>query len=186
MTVIGRGNVQMSKRINNTAGATLKSMWMERDKNVIPLMRVCTQHEAINTWFYCLAGGKYCDLAQKKAPESVAVNQVANSESIVNKSSEQERMAKLRAILAQKSGGSTPQIQGIATREVVEYSKHQLNIALNGKLVKVLVNPEFLVKGSNLVTEGDAWILQIGTPLALVEIEEEVRAAGGIDTYGLV
>lgn len=187
MTIIGRGNVEMINRIQTTAGPTLRGMWDTRENNLVKLMRVCTQGEAINTWFYCLAGGGYRDLAQEKAPELVAVNQVANSESMVNQSSVDERMAKLQAILAQKSGAAAQvQIQGLAARDVVEYSSKKIGIGLAGKLVTVAVNQAFRVKGSNLSNEGDAWILQIGTPLAWVEIDQEVQAAGGINTYGLV
>jgi hypothetical protein len=163
-----RGNEEMISYILRGGGLHIRSMWARRDSNPVVLFRVCSAREAINTWFYCLAGGQYRDLTSDGPAENKAIDQVANNEGI-HRTGTDPRLA----VLAQlKLGGMNVRMEA-PKREVVEYSLTPATQFANkdSTIIKVRFNSAFSVPGSGLSFEGGGGtLLQIGTPLSLVEI----------------
>ena len=163
-----RGNQEMTTYILRDGGLHIRSMWARRDANPVVRVRVCPVREAINTWFYCLAGGQFRDLTSDRPTESVAVDQVGNNEGI-HRIGIDPRLAVLAKL---KLSGVNVKMEA-PTREVVEYSLTAAKQFANNEstIIRVQFNSEFSVAGSGLSFEGGGGtLLQIGTPLSLVEI----------------
>lgn len=163
--MIGMGNHEMIGHISRQGG-TIASMWANRQTNTIQLYRVCSAQEAVNTWFYCLAGGQYRHLTRTAPSEDQAVEQVGNNEGMPSSGGKDPRLAML-AKLGIKPSTPPP-------RAVVEYSLRPAD-QFFGVTIRIMVNKDFLAKGSNLSFEGGGgWIAQIGTPLAMVQIPDDL------------
>jgi hypothetical protein len=161
-----RGNKEMTSYILGKGGQKIRSMWERRDANPVVRFRVCSPREAINTWFYCLAGGQFRELTSDTPSDGAKVNQVGNSEGI-HRTGQDPRLAMLMSLQGVKVQLAPPK------REVVEYSLvPAMQFANNDStVIKVQFNSAFSVEGSGLRFEGGGGtILQIGTPLSLVEI----------------
>jgi hypothetical protein len=146
-------------------GETLRQMINVRGERLIQLYRVCTLNEAMATYAYCVAGGRFRKLTSMKATEAVTVNQVGNNEGI-RRDGVDPRLAVLQG-LAKK--GEKVSLTAPA-REVVEFSAKEAT-QFNNCAILVQVNGNFLTKGSNLVFEGGGgFVMQIGTPLFSVKL----------------
>jgi hypothetical protein len=138
--------------------------------------------EAINTWFYCLAGGLYRNLTSDRPIESVAVDQVGNNEGI-HRTGLDPRLAVLANLTGVKVNLEAPK------REVVEYSLTAAMQFANNEstIIKVTFNSEFSVPGSGLSFEGGGGtLLQVGTPLSLVEIKPGLHQLAFPDKPGFL
>lgn len=166
-TIMCCGNVEMIQRINS-AGQTLKSMWANRHHDTLTLYRLCSDEEFFNTWFYCLAGGEFRDLDNPQPTEKDVVQQVANNEGIGQRSGDDPRLEKLRAL--NKMTGITIHTN-LPERKVVEFSRSPAT-QFDGKILKIGVNENYTKKGSGLSFEKGV-VIQIGTPLSYVETEEK-------------
>lgn len=166
-------NVELVGKILKT-DSVLKDMWEKRVMNKITLYRVCSEQEAINTWFYCLAGGDFRNLTRIKSSEADAVKQVSESEGIPQ---DPGRLARMLAVLEQKNKTKNFQIHETEQRVNVEYSqdsKTKLTDKLNGVKIKVEVNRNYTNDGSQLQGEGRGIVVQVGTPLYSVTIDEKL------------
>ncbi|WP_296953039.1 hypothetical protein [uncultured Massilia sp.] len=153
-------------------GGHLAHMWNRRDaagvnETVLTRYRVCNLQEAINTWMYCLAGGRHVALTRDKPTEMQAVQQVGNNEGMPGtRSGPDPRIAKLLSMGIQIA---TP-----PPRPVVEYSLEPAAQFLNGQntVITVGINSAFCVAGSGLSFEGGGGtVVQIGTPLSWVDVD---------------
>ncbi len=109
-----RGNKEMTSYILGKGGQKIRSMWERRDANPVVRFRVCSPREAINTWFYCLAGGQFRELTSDTPSDGAKVNQVGNSEGI-HRTGQDPRLAMLMSLQGVKVQLAPPK------REVVEY-----------------------------------------------------------------
>merc|ERR550514_1818508 len=155
----------------------LADMHTHKGRSPMVLYRVCQPEEAAATQSTMLAGGEERPLTRMKTPAHLVVQQVANNESIHGAAPKNEQEEKLAAILAAKGKSEQLSKGGGANRrnEVgwpVEFSTEQA-LQFVGALIKVHVNSEYVVKGSNAPGK-NGYLIQIGTPLSSVEI---VRAA---------
>jgi hypothetical protein len=166
----------MTQKILN-GGGMVKTMWEQRGFETMELYRVCEDIEAVNTWFYCLAGGAYRPLVNPRASEDRTVGQVANSEGMPRKPGEPDPRLALLIQLGLKPAAPRE-------RDVVEYSVTPAN-QFSGSQIKVLVNKNYLTKGTNLGYEGGGgYVAQIGTPLAIVTLmDDKVLERCGPSSY---
>lgn len=166
--IVGRGNREMAEIVISGGNAILRDMYIHRQNNEFVVFRVCEPQEAIDTWFYCLAGGRpNFDLKKMTPSESEVVQQVGNNEGI-KRVGPDPRLARLQKLgLANNTSHERSN-----TRNVVEFSEVPA-LQFGSNYVKVGVNKDFRRKGSNLLSEGGGgWVLQVGTPLAWVEMDE--------------
>lgn len=167
-TILGRGNVEMMEKIRTRGGHLLRAMWGARDEKTIVAYRVCSPQEAIDTWFYCLAGGKYVDLVRPQPTEQQAIEQVGNNEGVSRGGKPDPRLLVLEK-MGIKPAPPKP-------RKVVEFSWRPA-LQFGHNFVRVGLNQDFCVKGSGLSFEGGGGlVVQIGTPLSWVEIDEALQA----------
>lgn len=173
--ILGRGNVEMTRLITNRGGH-MAEMWENRNNNLVTLYRVCQPPEAVNTWFYCLAGGEYHNLDSNRASEEDTVEQVGNHEGVPWKTNRSKEIEKLRS-MGIKVGTSTKK------RVVVEYSLKPAR-QFEGTVIIVRINRQFLTKGSNLSFEGGGgYCAQVGTPLSCVQIDDDLLQGTGPTFY---
>jgi hypothetical protein len=179
-----RGNEEMTSYILREGGLHIRSMWVRRDANPVVRVRICSVQEAINTWFYCLAGGQFRNLTSDRPTESVAVDQVGNNEGI-HRTGVDPRLAVLAKL---KLEGINVRMEA-PRREVVEYSLTAAKQFANREstIIKVQFNSEFSVAGSGLSFEGGGGtLLQIGTPLSVVAITPELQQLAFPDKPGFL
>ena len=147
----------------------VNQMYLDRDKSLRTLCRVCSIEEAAATYAYCVAGGQYQRLTTRRPSEQQAVNQVGNNEGILRTGID-PRMALLLKL--QKKTGVNVNLTS-TVRTVVEFSEHPA-IQFQGTVIKVQVNSSFCTAGSRLSFEGGGgWLLQIGTPLHSVQLDDK-------------
>jgi hypothetical protein len=143
----------------------VQAMWAHRKGNLIEVYRTCSEEEAWGTFTTMCAGGQVrLDLKDIKPPEEQVVQQVGNNETWFQKSGGVDP----RLLLLQ-SMGLTNQAP-VRPREVVEYSKMPTQLNLDGHQLKVWINLKYTSPGSGLQFEGFGVVVQIGTPLAIVQM----------------
>lgn len=161
-------NAEMEAKIIRDGGH-LADMWGRKDGGtIVTIKRVCGLQEAINTWMYALAGGEPRALTTDAPSEAAAIEQVHSSERMpsASRSAYMARAAKLGI----PSGPSKP-------RQVVEYSWEvaQTFQKATNTVITIGINRAFTAAGSGLQTEGGGGVVvQIGTPLAWVEVHNNV------------